>query len=89
MDSQEILAAAYARGRATGESKALDGWRDTDPLSGEWAGESITELVGDMVEKWSRITGVTDDEVDEYWQSVADEYERGHADGQAAIFGKD
>jgi hypothetical protein len=40
---------AYYRGRLSAFYDAVDGWYCPSPLSGEWAGESIPELLGDLI----------------------------------------
>lgn len=44
-----IFEQARERGRRQGYDDQCWGGRNPSPLSGEWAGESITELLGDLV----------------------------------------
>ena len=39
---------AFYRGRYAAVQDAADGWYCESPLSGEWAGESINEILGDI-----------------------------------------
>lgn len=39
---------AYERGLERGKADKADGFYNDSPLSGEWAGESIPELLGDL-----------------------------------------
>jgi len=59
---------AYTRGYAHGWQDMNEGYYNEAPLSGEWAGMSITEIIGDLI----------DEAGDEYSQDICDEYERGY-----------
>lgn len=59
---------AYHLGRSRGECDRAEGRDNPTPLSGEWAGESIPELLGDLVR----------DADDAYFVELCDEYERGY-----------
>jgi hypothetical protein len=64
---------AYARGFSRGANDALALAEKNDyPLSGEWAGESITELLGDLI---------TLAENDEHAHEVCMAYEDGYSLG--------
>lgn len=64
----------YLRGCVDRESGPVP---NLSPLSGEWAGESVRELLGDLIDSLARL-GV--DEFDAY-DIVCDEYELGYSDG--------
>lgn len=59
---------AFTRGYAHGIQDKKEGYYNEAPLSGEWAGMSITEIIGDLI----------DEAGDEYSQDICDEYERGY-----------
>jgi hypothetical protein len=40
---------AFERGQERGKGDKEAGYRNESPLSGEWAGESIPELLGDLI----------------------------------------
>lgn len=77
---------AYWRGYERGKSDALVGYRNDAPLSGEWAGESIPELLGDLI-KEQTIANEKATVIDigsqgyDAWQSICDSYENGYFDG--------
>lgn len=58
---------AYQRGLDRGRCDERAGYYNDTPLSGEWAGESIPELVGDLI-------GDDDDMHD----AICDHYENGY-----------
>jgi hypothetical protein len=73
MDTAYIVPAALMRGYARGENDALTlAEKDHSPLSGEWAGESMTELLGDLIALA---------ENDEHADEVCLAYERGYSAG--------
>lgn len=97
MDTEQILRAAercgaayqrgYERGRADNESR----YYDESPLSGEWAGYSVRELLGDLFSEseheWLSERGLTDQdslawsdiaEMYEYRTELEDHYEQGY-----------
>lgn len=82
---EQIMEAARERGYHAGRAAAANGERRTDPLSGEWAGESIPELIGDLVDEAATIHGGDPDA--DSWDDMANEYETGYEDGQRAVFG--
>lgn len=43
---------AYDRGYARGANDLYEGFINEAPLSGEWAGESIPELLGDLLDTY-------------------------------------
>lgn len=48
MTYEEAISEARKRGEIRGESDEAQGFYNPSPLSGEWAGESINELLGDL-----------------------------------------
>jgi hypothetical protein len=73
-----ILALAYERGKLQGWHDQLQGYENPAPLSGEWAGESIPEMLGDLFAKAEKLIGEHDDGVR---QDICDNYESGYFDG--------
>lgn len=69
MTLDERLAIAKDRGRERGAVDFSTGYRNDAPLSGEWAGESITEILGDLFDE---------DYDGEDVQWLCDEYEAGY-----------
>lgn len=67
-------ARGFVRGRADRESGPFP---NLSPLSGEWAGESVQELLGDLIEMAVRVM-VYEWNADEV---VCDAYESGYFDG--------
>lgn len=70
---EHIESLAHFRGKEHGARDKENGFYRIDPLSGEWAGESIPELLGDLLR-------ATKDE-DEH-EIILEAYENGYADGQ-------
>jgi hypothetical protein len=70
----DIYKQAYARGKDHAKYDKIEGGRNDAPLSGEWAGESIPELLGDLIRE------IADDADDETLLFLCDEYEQGYAD---------
>ena len=64
---------AKSRGYDRGHADALYGFKNEAPLSGEWAGESIPELLGDLIEN------------DDDYEIMCDAYETGYLDAQEMI----
>lgn len=64
---------AQERGRLRAENELLNGadCANPSPLSGEWAGESVLDLVGDLI----RMNGGED-----AWDEVCEAYEVGYFD---------
>ena len=86
MTFETVEQTARERGEQAGHDHAS--WIETDSdvempacLSGEWAGESITELIGDLLDK------VYEEGFAQSWNAVAicDAYEEGFAQGWNAI----
>ena len=66
----DMFRRAYAMGEAHGLRDKENGICNDSPLSGEWAGESIPELLGDLY----REVGDDGDLLD----ALCDEYEKGY-----------
>jgi hypothetical protein len=77
---EEIILTSYERGQARGHNDRLNGYGTDSPLSGEWAGESITELLGDLIARAEQVNGVPDNS-GKLWQDICDNYEAGYFDG--------
>jgi hypothetical protein len=80
MTFETVEQTARERGEQAGRDHAS--WIETDSdvempacLSGEWAGESITELIGDLLDE------VSEDDND----AICDAYEEGFAQGWNAV----
>jgi hypothetical protein len=73
---EELMMQSYERGREKGRNDYLQGYENDSPLSGEWAGESITELLGDLLAKAEELLG----EDSEIAQEILDNYETGYLD---------
>lgn len=65
---QVWLDRASDRGEARGRDDRSAGVYNDSPLSGEWAGESVPELLGDILDRigW------------DYWQETCEAYEYGY-----------
>lgn len=72
METNTLTEEAYGRGEGHGCSDAL-AWAEKNdaPLSGQWAGESMTELIGDLLALA---------ENDEHASEICEAYERGYSD---------
>lgn len=75
---ETILIEAYERGKQQGWHDKLQGYENPTPLSGEWAGESIPEILGDLISDAEKLIGEYDSKV---WQDICDNYETGYFDG--------
>jgi hypothetical protein len=75
---ETILIEAYERGKQQGWHDKLQGYENPTPLSGEWAGESIPEILGDLIANAEKLIGEYDSGV---WQDICDNYETGYFDG--------
>jgi hypothetical protein len=76
---ENLMVTAYERGRLRGRNDYLRGYENPNPLSGEWAGESITELLGDLLAKAEELNGVPDNG-GWLWQDICNNYETGYFD---------
>lgn len=88
----DILVQAYERGVAQGMHDKMSGYHNPTPLSGEYAGESANEILGDLIQEATMISaemkGLGEDGMDdldsdpyEAYQDVCDNYETGYFDG--------
>lgn len=83
-DFRGIWYEAYRRGYDRGMAERRAGYdRNDSPLSGEWAGESIPELLGDLIQEGETLADAlsgSDDEVNpnDIEGMVCDEYEAGY-----------
>ncbi len=64
---------AFRRGVLRGQHDKRGGSHNPAPLSGEWAGESIPELLGDL---WVDLG--TSEVPEWYLETICDEYENGY-----------
>lgn len=73
--TKDIYKEAYALGEAHGAYDRREGIYNDSPLSGEWAGESIPELLGDLYREAKH-------DYRDYWRDVlevlCEEYEKGY-----------
>lgn len=74
---KEIYLEAWHRGYDRGLADKDEGYFNDSPLSGEWAGESIPELLGDLIKQAMRVTPMSLDE-GQIIQELCDEYEDGY-----------
>lgn len=74
-DVNEILEQSRLRGVIRGTFDVSDGIYNPSPLSGEWAGESINELLGDLIDKCDDLSL---GDVCDFVQWLCDEYEDGY-----------
>lgn len=91
----ERCAAAYRRGYERGRDHNSEQYFDSAPLSGEWAGYSPIELLGDLFEQseqdWLSARGL-DSESSLFWSDIADmseyrtEIENHYEQGYRAAF---
>jgi hypothetical protein len=75
---ETILIEAYERGKQQGWHDKLQGYENPTPLSGEWAGESPNEILGDLIANAEELIAGYDSGV---WQDICDNYETGYFDG--------
>lgn len=66
---------AYERGLARGSNDLAYGIHTDSPLSGEWAGESIPELLGDILNE------IEEQDRDVVCSDLFENYEEGYATG--------
>lgn len=77
-DARMMIADAETSDDAEIELEAL---RDNvSPLSGEWAGRSVPELLGDLLDYAAAVLGL-DAERDGYYAEILDAYESGYFEG--------
>lgn len=70
----DAMCEAYERGKARGTHDKSEGTHNPEPLSGEWAGESMQELLGDLADK------ISVDHPDNF-SDLCEAYEDGYEDG--------
>ena len=75
----EILEQSRLRGVIRGTFDVSDGTYNPNPLSGEWAGESMMEILGDLIDSWDGVSD-SDMDIDEYaiLNDACDAYESGY-----------
>lgn len=75
----EILEVSRLRGITRATYDRADGTYNPSPLSGEWAGESMMEILGDLIGSWDGVSD-SDMEIDEYaiLDDACDAYESGY-----------
>jgi hypothetical protein len=89
---ETILIEAYERGKQQGWHDKLQGYENPTPLSGEWAGESPNEILGDLIREATMLSaeaqGLGESGMDSAegatdcaWQDICDNYETGYFDG--------
>lgn len=75
----KLLADARMRGIVRATYDRSDGTYNPQPLSGEWAGESMMEILGDLIDSWD---GVSDSDMeigkDAILDDACDAYESGY-----------
>lgn len=75
----EILAISRLRGIIRATHDRADGIYNPAPLSGEWAGESINEILGDLI-------GLVEDEYDDDADWMVGEMCHEYEDGYDSVF---
>lgn len=88
MDTEQILraaercAAAYQRGYERGLGDNESRYYDESPLSGEWAGYSVRELLGDLLDAaerdWQSETDSTECELYADYDEISEHYLQGY-----------
>lgn len=77
-----VLDKAYARGYERGLYDKESGYTNDNPLSGEWAGESVNELLGDIIKQADKLLEEMGEQEDGYAEEeVCAQYETGYQDG--------
>lgn len=68
---------AYRLGKSHGNADRMEGYYNDAPLSGEWAGESIPELLGDL---YREVCARAESELDasDVLSDLCDAYEEGY-----------
>lgn len=70
---------AYSRGYTRGTDDAFADCYNEAPLSGEFAGESIEELLGDLLRQAEKVThDFPTDDIHEIFTEIMDSYEEGY-----------
>lgn len=82
MDTQTIInnavrcGLAWQRGHERGRADERENYYNDAPLSGEWAGESIPELLGDLIA--GTADDIDDDELTDLYTELIEHYEQGY-----------
>lgn len=75
VDISQLVKDGYDRGFERGQWDKQEGHYQTEPLSGEWAGESVIELLGDLIgtaeQLYQIAQGVGEDDPT-YWSDLAE-----------------
>ena len=82
---EEIFSEARQRGFDRGCNDKANGYRNDSPLSGEWAGESINELLGDLIEIALKPVYPNGEDENEIVMDICQEYEEGYSEGNDYI----
>lgn len=78
IDVAERERSAFERGQDRGQSDEGQDYYNPSPLSGEWAGESVQEILGDL---WSDIYERSSADVPEWFiETIEDHFEQGYRD---------
>lgn len=80
MNTESLKAIAYTRGKHKGEADKEVGFYNDAPLSGQWAGESVQELLGDLIRTSETIFN-TEDDVFWFSEELCESYESGYHEG--------
>lgn len=75
----KLIETAHSRGYSRGIDDARADFYNDSPLSGEWAGESIEELLGDLIRRADKMDRSGDDFY-EIYNEILDSYEKGYRD---------
>ena len=78
-NTYDLKQTAYERGYTRGINDGANDIYNEAPLSGEWAGESIEELLGDLIRRADRMDRSGDDFY-EIYNEILDSYEKGYRD---------
>jgi hypothetical protein len=81
---EQIQDQAWQRGFERGQADRAAGVSNPAPLSGEWAGESVREILGDLIDALLAM-GCADDEAE--W--IADDYVAGYETGNDVPWQRD
>lgn len=79
-NTYDLKQTAYERGYSRGIEDGANDIYNEAPLSGEWAGDSIEELLGDLIDKADQMNRSGDDFY-EIYNEILDSYEEGYFAG--------
>jgi hypothetical protein len=82
---ETILTWAHERGYMRGEHDRFSDVTNEAPLSGEWAGESPQELLGDLFAHATALTADFPDNTGEIFTEIMDSYEQGYEAGNREV----